>query len=190
MSFGMIVTRLAWIAHRFVSSKRPTRYASDASWSARIAWDWNRRSVLKSWAISRTSLWNGSLRMSSSVDFWYFLWDGGGREERGRSDLRSGRETGTGWKKKPRDRPARKDPPVNNAENAGTPRRGERASTRDARAVRAAKSANRPARRLRETNPRASRYVRADDGVGTRDPRARVNAETNPTPAIERIMRT
>lgn len=31
MSFGMIVTRFAWIAHRFVSSNRPTRYASDAS---------------------------------------------------------------------------------------------------------------------------------------------------------------
>ena len=29
MSFGMIVTRLAWIAHRLVSSKRPTRYASE-----------------------------------------------------------------------------------------------------------------------------------------------------------------
>jgi hypothetical protein len=27
---------LAWIAQRLVSSKRPTRYASDASWSARI----------------------------------------------------------------------------------------------------------------------------------------------------------
>ena len=29
-----------------------------------------RRSVLKSWAISRTKRWNGSLRMRSSVDFW------------------------------------------------------------------------------------------------------------------------
>jgi len=28
--------------------------------------------TLKSWAISLTSLWKGSLRMSSSVDFWYF----------------------------------------------------------------------------------------------------------------------
>ena len=41
------------------------------TWRARTALDWKRRSVLKSWAISRTSLWNGSLRMSSSVDFWY-----------------------------------------------------------------------------------------------------------------------
>ena len=31
MSFGIMVTRLAWIAHKFVSSKRPTKYASDAS---------------------------------------------------------------------------------------------------------------------------------------------------------------
>ena len=30
MSFGMMVTRLAWMAHRFVSSKMPTRYASAA----------------------------------------------------------------------------------------------------------------------------------------------------------------
>ena len=30
MSLGMMVTRLAWMAHRLVSSKRPTRYASEA----------------------------------------------------------------------------------------------------------------------------------------------------------------
>merc|ERR1719239_715134 len=47
--------------------------ASAASWRAPIAADWNLRSVLKSWAISRTSLWNGSFLMSSSVDFWYRL---------------------------------------------------------------------------------------------------------------------
>ena len=29
------------------------------------------RSVLKSWAISLTRRWKGSLRISSSVDFWY-----------------------------------------------------------------------------------------------------------------------
>lgn len=67
---GMMVTRLAWMAHRLVSSNRPTRYASLASCSAITAELWKRRSVLKSWAISRTSRWNGSLRMSSSVDFW------------------------------------------------------------------------------------------------------------------------
>jgi len=48
MSLGMMVTRLAWMAQRLVSSKRPTRYASDASWRARMAEDWKRRSVLKS----------------------------------------------------------------------------------------------------------------------------------------------
>ena len=35
--------------------------------------DWNLRSVLKSWAISLTRRWNGSLRMRSSVLFWYLL---------------------------------------------------------------------------------------------------------------------
>ncbi|CAA7395137.1 unnamed protein product [Spirodela intermedia] len=38
MSFGMMVTRLAWMAHRLVSSKRPTR----------TAWLWNLRSVCHS----------------------------------------------------------------------------------------------------------------------------------------------
>ena len=73
MSLGMMVTLLAWIAQRLVSSKSPTRYASADSWRARIAADWNLRSVLKSWAISLTSLWNGSFLIKSSVDFWYFL---------------------------------------------------------------------------------------------------------------------
>jgi len=59
--------------HRFVSSKRPTMYASHASWSARRADVWNRRSLLKYREISRTSLWNGSFLIRSSVDFWYFL---------------------------------------------------------------------------------------------------------------------
>ena len=44
-----------------------------STWSAPIAALWNRKSVLKSWAISRTRRWNGSLRISSSVDFWYLL---------------------------------------------------------------------------------------------------------------------
>ncbi|RCV33728.1 hypothetical protein SETIT_7G105500v2 [Setaria italica] len=63
MSLGMMVTLLAWMAQRLVSSKSPT--------SAATADDWKRRSVLKSCAISRTSRWKGSLRMSSSVLFWY-----------------------------------------------------------------------------------------------------------------------
>ena len=35
--------------------------------------DWNLRSVLKSWAIYLTRRWNGSLRIRSSVLFWYLL---------------------------------------------------------------------------------------------------------------------
>merc|ERR1712178_171393 len=61
------------MAHRFVSSNNPTRDASLASCRAITAELWNLRSVLKSWAISLTRRWNGSLRMSSSVDFWYLL---------------------------------------------------------------------------------------------------------------------
>ena len=70
MSFGMMVTRLAWMAHRLASSNSLTRYASAASWRYSIAADWNRRSVLKSWAISLTNLWKGSFRMSSAEVFW------------------------------------------------------------------------------------------------------------------------
>ena len=70
MSFGMMVTRLAWMAHRLASSNSLTRYASAASWRHSIATDWNRRSVLKSWAISLTNLWKGSFRMSSTEVFW------------------------------------------------------------------------------------------------------------------------
>ncbi len=39
--------------------------------SAKMAVDWKRKSVLNSCASSRTRRWKGSLRMSSSVDFWY-----------------------------------------------------------------------------------------------------------------------
>merc|ERR1711868_259760 len=61
------------MAQRLVSSNRPTRYASLASCRAPMAADWNLRSVLKSWAISLTSLWKGSFLMRSPVDFWYLL---------------------------------------------------------------------------------------------------------------------
>ena len=44
--------------------------AAEASCRATTADDWKRRSVLKSCAISRTRRGNGSLRISSSVDFW------------------------------------------------------------------------------------------------------------------------
>ena len=72
MSFGMIVMRLAWSAHRFVSSKSEVRYASAASCNARMACVWKRTSVFIVCATSRTRRWNGSLRMRRSVDFWYF----------------------------------------------------------------------------------------------------------------------
>ncbi len=42
---------------------------SAASWSAKMAEDWKRRSVLNSWAISRTKRAKGILRIKSSVDF-------------------------------------------------------------------------------------------------------------------------
>ncbi|BBN03625.1 hypothetical protein MPTK1_2g24960 [Marchantia polymorpha subsp. ruderalis] len=61
MSFGTMVTRFAWIAHRLVSS------------NTKSALLWNRKSLLKSCAISLTSLWKGSFRINNSVDFWYFL---------------------------------------------------------------------------------------------------------------------
>ena len=46
ISLGMMVTRLAWMAHRLASSNNLTRYASVASWRHSTAADWNRRSVL------------------------------------------------------------------------------------------------------------------------------------------------
>lgn len=49
--------------NRFITPKLTCR--------APMAALWKRRSVLKSWAISLTSRWKGSLRISSSVDFWY-----------------------------------------------------------------------------------------------------------------------
>ena len=44
-SLGWMVTRLAWMAAKLVSSKSETRYASAATWSAMTADDWKRRSV-------------------------------------------------------------------------------------------------------------------------------------------------
>ena len=70
ISFGMMVTHLVWMAHRLALSNSLTRYASAASWRHSIAADSNRRSVLKSWAISLTNLWKGSFRMSSAVLPW------------------------------------------------------------------------------------------------------------------------
>ena len=71
ISLGIIVTCLAWIVHKLVSSNRPTIYASMASCKAPMALAWNQRSVLKSWVISRMRRATGSFLHSSSVDFWY-----------------------------------------------------------------------------------------------------------------------
>lgn len=60
MSFCMMVTRLAWIAHRLVSSKRWTRKASEASCRAMMACDCHRmpsslgrnsRAISRTWAL-------------------------------------------------------------------------------------------------------------------------------------------
>ena len=58
------------MAHKLVSSNKPTRYASATSCSARIAPLAKFNLPLKSWAISHTSLCKGSLLINSSVDFW------------------------------------------------------------------------------------------------------------------------
>ena len=66
-SFVMIVTLLAWIAHRLVSSNKPTRYASAAYWRASTALLWNLTSCLNSVAIYLTSLMKGSFLIRRSV---------------------------------------------------------------------------------------------------------------------------
>lgn len=57
-SFCIMVTRLAWMAHRFVSSNRWTRKASQLSCRAWMAWDCHRRDSppvgTRDSAISRT----------------------------------------------------------------------------------------------------------------------------------------
>ena len=76
MSFGMMVTHLACIAHRLVSLNNPTKYASAASCRAIIAALWNltlphRGDLITSLslAISCTNHWKGSFLIKSSVDF-------------------------------------------------------------------------------------------------------------------------
>ena len=73
MSFAITVTLFAWIAHKFVSSKRLTRNASDAYYRAKTAPLWNLISAINSCAIYLTTLWNGSFRINKSVVFWYLL---------------------------------------------------------------------------------------------------------------------
>ena len=72
-SFGIMVMHLACMPHKLVSLNNSTSYTSEASCRALIVSFCNCRSVLKSWAISWTSLKKGNFRMSSSVYFWYLL---------------------------------------------------------------------------------------------------------------------
>ena len=74
ISFGIIVTLFAWIAHKLQSSNKCTKKSSEDSCNAnnasavhRIGWSVN------SLQISLTSLAKGSFRINKSVDFWYFL---------------------------------------------------------------------------------------------------------------------
>ena len=69
MSFGMIGTCFAWIAHSLESSKRRIRYSSEASWSARRAVLCICKSNLKIWQILRTRCWKGAFLIKSSVLF-------------------------------------------------------------------------------------------------------------------------
>ena len=99
---------------------------------------WKRRSVLKSWAISRTRRWKGSLRISSSVLFWYlrisrratvpgrYRWGCGvaGRQAPGRQ--RAGRGRGAGGRCRRAERS--KLPPQGRP--AGAARRPEQRSSR------------------------------------------------------------
>ncbi len=73
ISLVIIVTLLAWMAHKLVSSKRPTKQASEASQRARTALLQNLNSFQKSCAISLTNLQKGSFLINNSVDFQYFL---------------------------------------------------------------------------------------------------------------------
>jgi hypothetical protein len=76
ISFCIMVTRFAWMAHKFVSSNRCTRKASAASCNAWIAWLCHRRLIAAECGrmsphISRTRREKGSLSIRRSVDCWY-----------------------------------------------------------------------------------------------------------------------
>ena len=72
-SLGWIVTHLAWIAQRFMSSMSLTNQASITSWMASNAVVWKWRSTLKSYVTSLTSLATHSFLHNNSVLFWYLL---------------------------------------------------------------------------------------------------------------------
>ena len=71
-SLGIIITLLACMVHKLVSSKRDTKNASAASCRHIMVLPWKHMSVFPtSRAISRTSRENRSFRIRSSVLFWY-----------------------------------------------------------------------------------------------------------------------
>ena len=74
ISLGIIVTHFAWMVQRFVSSMRPTIYASAASCRHIIVCPWKCMSYLPTcMAISWTSHEKGSFWIRSSVLFWNCL---------------------------------------------------------------------------------------------------------------------
>ena len=71
MSLDIIVTPLACMVQRLMSSMRPTKNASAASCKHIMALPWKHISVLPTaWAISQTSHEKGSFQIRSSVLFW------------------------------------------------------------------------------------------------------------------------
>ena len=71
ISLGIIVTLLACMVQRLVSSMRPTKNAYAASCRHIMALPWKHISVLPTaWAISQTSHEKGSFLIRSSVLFW------------------------------------------------------------------------------------------------------------------------
>ena len=74
-----MVTSLPVIAMSLTCENMSIKKSSLASWSAKIAVDWNlggngtSPSLNRSWTTSRTRRWKGSFRIKSSVDFWYLF---------------------------------------------------------------------------------------------------------------------
>ena len=72
MSYGIIVTLFAWIAHKLACSISPTRKASLASCNAKTAELCSFRPSLHFCMTSLTNLWKGTLLMRRLAPFWYF----------------------------------------------------------------------------------------------------------------------
>ena len=72
ISFGWMVMCFMCMAHRFESSINCTKYTSAASCSVITIAGVTLNPIPNPCTISQTRRWNGSLRISNSVDFWYF----------------------------------------------------------------------------------------------------------------------